>query len=251
MYKREIKLIPDKDISFNCEEFEIDKRRLFRYIGKSTVVTIPNGITEIGANSFYGHSEIVEIILPETVVTIGAQAFAECRNLRKINLPEGLKVIDRYAFLGCMNLESVTFPDYDRLRINPTAFNKCNKLCIYAHFSVKNCIAAEHPNRIAFAAGFLKMLQNGIEPSDGQRILSLFLISRYGSSDVSEKNLGADTLKDAFRKVILEKGLSNRYDILHAMLEDCFARDAEVMTKLIEQKRRLALSSEQEDLTLE
>ncbi|HEM4927393.1 TPA: leucine-rich repeat protein, partial [Streptococcus suis] len=64
---------------------------LFRGTGFSEF-TVPEGITEIGANAFADNGNLTTIILPSTLRTIGANAFANT-SLKRIVLPLGMKKI--------------------------------------------------------------------------------------------------------------------------------------------------------------
>ncbi|MCQ8262811.1 leucine-rich repeat protein [Streptococcus suis] len=64
---------------------------LFRGTGFSEF-TVPEGITEIGANAFADNGNLTTIILPSTLRTIGANAFANT-SLKRIVLPPGMKKI--------------------------------------------------------------------------------------------------------------------------------------------------------------
>ena len=95
---------------------------------------LPNTLTKIGACSFSGFDQLVELNLPDSVVSIGPGAFRNCSSLRSVKLPAHLKVIsestfsqckaleqvqmpedleeiEKYAFLDCLNIKSVTLPD--------------------------------------------------------------------------------------------------------------------------------------------
>lgn len=65
-----------------------------------TSVTIPEGVTKIGANAFAGNS-FSKLELPSSVKEIGNSAFAQTqatRSLKEIVLTEGLEKIGRWAF---------------------------------------------------------------------------------------------------------------------------------------------------------
>ena len=95
---------------------------------------LPKTLTKIGAYTFSGFDQLVELNLPDSLVSICACAFRNCSSLRYVKLPGHLKVIseslfsqckaleqvqmpddleeiERYAFLDCPNLKSVTLPD--------------------------------------------------------------------------------------------------------------------------------------------
>ena len=68
---------------------------------------IPNNITRIESEAFYGCSYLSSVILPESVTVIGAGAFEACSSLTSINIPEGVTSIEGSAFDGCSSLETV------------------------------------------------------------------------------------------------------------------------------------------------
>ena len=69
-------------------------------------VILPQGLTTIGATSFYGCEKLSEIDIPSSVAQIGSSAFYDCKSLKQINL-FGVTSIDRGAFVGCEILEKV------------------------------------------------------------------------------------------------------------------------------------------------
>ncbi|HFU4085559.1 TPA: leucine-rich repeat protein, partial [Streptococcus suis] len=78
------------DITFSAGTTKIVDG-LFRGTGFSEF-TVPEGITEIGANAFADNGNLTTIILPSTLRTIGANAFANT-SLKRIVLPPGMKKI--------------------------------------------------------------------------------------------------------------------------------------------------------------
>jgi len=60
---------------------------------------LPNALTNIEAEAFYGDSSLDEVIVPEGIKTIGSKAFASS-SLRQINLPDSLTFIANDAFDG-------------------------------------------------------------------------------------------------------------------------------------------------------
>lgn len=72
---------------------------------------IPNSVTGIGDNAFYGCSELKAIVIPDKVEQIGYGAFYGCYNATSLHLGSGLKSIGDYAFNGCSMLTSVVIPD--------------------------------------------------------------------------------------------------------------------------------------------
>lgn len=73
-------------------------------------VILPSTITEIEEGAFSG-SEITEITIPEGVTKIGAYAFLGCAQLTSVTLPASLKEIDKSAFAGCVSLNSINLAE--------------------------------------------------------------------------------------------------------------------------------------------
>ena len=90
-------------------------------------VNLPEGLTGIGSNCFYGCNELEEIQLPESVQSIGDSAFQDCDSLKSITIPEGCASIGLYAFESCNNLGSVTLPS-TLTSIGYYAFGNCYRL---------------------------------------------------------------------------------------------------------------------------
>lgn len=76
-----------------------------------TKVEIGNKVTKLPAGIFKG-TGISDISIPEGVTSIGAQAFCNCWKLPSISIPASVKSIDWQAFYWCDKLTSVTcLPD--------------------------------------------------------------------------------------------------------------------------------------------
>ncbi|MDE7213942.1 MAG: leucine-rich repeat protein [Anaeroplasmataceae bacterium] len=73
-----------------------------------TSIAIPNTITEIGQNTFYGCRDLVEVKLENEsgLTTIGNNAFSACSSLINITIPKGVTHIGDAAFNNCASLES-------------------------------------------------------------------------------------------------------------------------------------------------
>lgn len=61
-------------------------------------ITIPEGITAIGAKTFKGCQDLVSVSIPNTVTNIGSEAFAECGMLSTITIPASVTNIEQGAF---------------------------------------------------------------------------------------------------------------------------------------------------------
>lgn len=72
---------------------------------------IPNSVTKIGSEAFYGFKNIYNIDIPSSVTEIDDQAFFYCTNLRSLDLPNSVTKIGERAFCGCDSLETVNIPN--------------------------------------------------------------------------------------------------------------------------------------------
>ncbi len=120
---------------------EIKDGVLIKYTGSVTDVTIPDGVTEIGAGAFSGNTNIRSVKMSDKVKNIGNYAFADCYALKnvdfgnvekigvgafrnsaveEINLPDTLKEIGQNAF-GGMRIKKVTIPKKVRRASNAFA----------------------------------------------------------------------------------------------------------------------------------
>lgn len=97
---------------------------LYKYNGKSDVVTIPEGIYCIGGHGFY-ENDLTEVIMPDSVKYIESQTFANCKNLKSITVPSA-EYIGDVAFLGCTSLKTA---DINAREIDYSAFSGCVSLC--------------------------------------------------------------------------------------------------------------------------
>ena len=74
-----------------------------------TSITIPEGVTSIEFTAFSGCSSLTSITIPDSVTKIGDSAFYGCSSLTSIMIPEGVTSIEFYAFEGCSSLTDVYY----------------------------------------------------------------------------------------------------------------------------------------------
>lgn len=94
---------------------------------KIVSVTVPEGVTEVKAYTFYGFQNLIQVTLPEGVTTIGEDAFSGCSSLSSITLPKSVTAIGGSAFWGCSSLSSITIPE-GVTTIGKAAFRDCDSL---------------------------------------------------------------------------------------------------------------------------
>ena len=72
-----------------------------------SVITIPDGIREIGDRAFSGFVNTEQFILPESVESIGTGAFRDCKKMASIRIPKGVTHVGGNPFYGCTSLDSI------------------------------------------------------------------------------------------------------------------------------------------------
>ena len=111
--------------------FTIDNGVLKGYSGDEREITIPDGVYRIGEYSwdavFRDHKELINILLPEGLLQIGENTFKGCSELVNITLPDSVKEIGNYAFEGCSGLSEIIIPDSVE-KIGYGAFENCSGL---------------------------------------------------------------------------------------------------------------------------
>ena len=94
---------------------------------KLVSVTVPEGVTEVKAYTFYGFKDLIQVTLPEGVTAIGYSAFSDCSSLTGITIPESVTTIGDRAFYSCSSLSSITIPE-GVTTIGGSAFSYCSSL---------------------------------------------------------------------------------------------------------------------------
>ena len=90
-------------------------------------VTIPDGVTSIGTNTFNSCYALASVTIPDGVTSIGTSAFGSCYALASVTIPDGVTSIGNSAFQNCYALASVTIPD-GVTSIGTYAFSSCRCL---------------------------------------------------------------------------------------------------------------------------
>ncbi len=104
---------------------------LNRYFKKadqdSVSIVIPDEITRIDSNAFYGCKDLISVTIPNHIFSIGNYTFVGCESLRSIHLPDNLLSIEPYLFSECAALEEITIPGSVSY-FYQAAFSKCSNL---------------------------------------------------------------------------------------------------------------------------
>ena len=70
----------------NTDDFIIKNGTLKKYRGTSSSVVIPNGVTKIDKDAFWGCDSIKSITVPNSVTEIGSGAFSNCNELESLTV---------------------------------------------------------------------------------------------------------------------------------------------------------------------
>ena len=119
------KYVPYDDVTVTGD-FRIENNVLVEYTGKGGRVVIPEQVTKIGDNAFYGRSDVTEVVFHDGVTWIGYRAFLNCTGLTELNLPSKLERLEFYAFTGCTGLTHVEIPG--SVKSFAGVFNRCTGL---------------------------------------------------------------------------------------------------------------------------
>ena len=92
-----------------------------------TSVAIPEGVTVIGESSFKGCSSLASVTIPSSVKSIGYYAFDDCESLASVTILGSVTKIGAFAFRGCSSLTSVAIPEGVTV-IGEDAFSGCGSL---------------------------------------------------------------------------------------------------------------------------
>lgn len=114
-----------------------------RYKGEEEVVTLPEGVREIGAGAFAGNDTLTELNLPDSLEKIGEGAFSDCSSLAFVSFGAGLLRVEAEAFFACTALTSISLPRSVQF-VGDKAFANCTKLGRFSPLSSKCTTGADY-----------------------------------------------------------------------------------------------------------
>ncbi len=114
----EIVLLPDTITTIGSECFFGCK--------SLNTIKLPFSVKEIGCLCFYGCVSLVEVWLPNGIEVIDHGMFQNCTALERVFIPSGVNYIDVAAFSGCRSLRSILIPVM--ATVEAFAFSECQSL---------------------------------------------------------------------------------------------------------------------------
>lgn len=94
------------DVGATGKDFVIEGTTITGYNGPGGNIAIPQGITAIAPNAFYGNITITGVSFPGSLTTIGSSAFNGCSNLESVSMPGSITSVGASAFANCTGLSS-------------------------------------------------------------------------------------------------------------------------------------------------
>lgn len=122
-------VVASADSTDSSGDFTIYEGELVSYNGAGGAVSIPDGVTSIGACAFQSAqgATITSIVIPNTVTSIEDYAFNGCANLTSVEIPSSVTSMGDGVFEYCTNLSNVTF-DGSLSCISDYTFEDCSSL---------------------------------------------------------------------------------------------------------------------------
>ena len=101
--------VSDAEASETASDFQMEGNKLLKYAGTAEVVSVPDGVKEIGEEAFAGNDNLVKVTIDGDVEKIDYRAFADCDNLRTVKVGDSVTEIETAAFSNNKSLKNVSF----------------------------------------------------------------------------------------------------------------------------------------------
>ena len=148
--------------------FNKNKTTLIAYIAKETNYTIPNSVTTIGEDAFWGCESLSNINIPNSVKTIGDLAFLGCKSLTNINIPNSVKTIGNLAFRNCKSLTTINISNSVKT-IGKNAFSGCESL---TNINIPNSVTTIGEGAFALCRNLSSHIKSEIIQRFGEKVFN-------------------------------------------------------------------------------
>ena len=91
-------------------DYQLEGKRLVKYLGRGESVHIPEGIAEIGREAFLSSETLTEVWVPNSVTRVEDSAFSNCVKLERAHLCDSILELGGGAFWNCQSLKEITLP---------------------------------------------------------------------------------------------------------------------------------------------
>ena len=145
-----------------------------------TSVSIPNSVTSIGSSAFYNCSGLISVSIPNSVTSIGSSAFYNCSGLISVSIPNSVASIGGYTFYGCSSLTSVIIPN-SVISIGDNAFSICIGL---TSLTIPNSVTTIGSNAFASCRGLTSV-------TIGNSVISIGNAAFWNCSSLQTVNFNA------------------------------------------------------------
>lgn len=160
------------------------------FIESISKITVEDGVTTIGNDTFTGCANLGEVSLPDSLTKIGDSAFRDCTGLTEITIPAAVKSLGHYAFYGCKGLTELELGDSVKT-IGNYSFAKCTGIRIV---TVPETITTIGKNAFKDCSAIDFVIFKGTEEQwkavtigDGNEVLTDAMI-RFGAVKLGDAN---------------------------------------------------------------
>ena len=92
-----------------------------------TSLNIPASVTTIGDSAFFSCKGLISVTIPDTVISMGESVFYDCTEIVTATLSNSLTTLKNNLFADCSKLRRITIPA-SVTSIGSTAFQNCSQL---------------------------------------------------------------------------------------------------------------------------